>query len=338
MDFIQINIIVDPLSCCNSEDAHKEVLHLFVELKLRFDPFRRVFLLSIFLTEFTSLTISFTLKAFIATDQALSRFDRHLLSDQQVMELIIQDLEPVWTARFHSSDGLFLNVDRWPGITTDPERNVVSFEFASGFTGSLNLQAFPANIKNISIAFNVQLRGQLHTAHIPSTMHCIGIVKSKFDGTVDMRHLPQSLRTLTLKRNEFSGSLDLAALPKSLTSMICDHNNFSGSIRLDALSRSLAILRLDNNFLSGALFFKNIPEKLTKLNLNSNEFEGSFVWATHMPNMRELNVEHNLLYGSAIVEKGSCAVVLMKGNDFEAVFDEDGNLYEDFLEDIQREI
>ena len=273
--------------------------------------------------------MSFTLKAFIAADQALGRFNRHLLSDQQVMELIVQDLDPVWTERFRSPDGLFLNVDRWPGITTDPDRNVVSFEFASGFTGSLNLQAFPTNIKNIFIAFNAQLRGQLHTAHIPSTMHCIGIVKSNFDGTVDMRHLPQSLRTLTLKRNEFSGSLDLTALPKSLTSMICDHNNFSGSIRLDALSESLSILRLDNNFLSGALFFKNIPEKLTKLKLDSNEFEGIFVWMTHMPNMRELNVEHNLLHGTAIVEKKSRTVVRLKGNDFEAVVDEDGNLYED---------
>ena len=62
-------------------------------------------------------------------DPSLGRFDRAALSDQLLMELLIEHLKRPCTRKFREPAGSFLDVCAWEGVTCDADANVTQIIF-----------------------------------------------------------------------------------------------------------------------------------------------------------------------------------------------------------------
>ena len=212
----------------------------------------------------------------LTVDQSLGRVDFGSLSDQMLMEMLIEGLTEESKKAYQDAHGMFLDVCVWPGVSCNEEEQVVRMQNVSRGEGTLFLSNLPPNMTDF-VSLSAQLSGTLETSALPQTMQefCIGF--NNFHGTVDFSSFPANLRSIDIHRNEFSGSVNLENLPQSMTNIGINENKFSGTLCFKRLPPNLQILCISENAFTGDFHLENIPESLFIFDAWSNAFNPTAV-------------------------------------------------------------
>ena len=243
----------------------------------------------------------------LAIDPALGRLDPMLLSNQAMMEPLIQGCTDTSKAILQDANGEYEEYTAWNIVQCACGGESIIFMPDIHLEGTLSFEFLPRTTKGVYIGLDLSawaplLFGTLDTEALPE---CLGEFIAKwqgFTGTVDMSKLPPNLQTLNIYSNKFSGSADLTALPGSLNILNIGKNKFSGSVNLEKLREALATLEMEENQLCGTLTLDKLPETLTKLNTFRNQFTGDVVIDNLSEQLKDINLENKALHGSVILK------------------------------------
>ena len=210
---------------------------------------------------------------FTAIDPHLSRLEYDLLSDQALMEMLV---EPSSSVRgFQDRHGSYLDVCSWGGVNCDSDGNVIQFEASRALSGSVELSFLPKNVRKVRLfsMHREKVQGTVETSTLPVCMLEFRINYSKFSGTLDLTTLPPLIKLLDVEDNTFSGSCDLTKLPSELHLLSLGENHFSGSLSLRQLPPSLESLRIHGNRFSGAFELTKLSNPVIIIAADCNCFE-----------------------------------------------------------------
>ena len=260
-------------------------------------------MLFIHLCEFVFSNLTMHAVAFLQiADSHLGRVDYTSLSDQTLMELLIEGIEEESKRTYQNDDRTFKNVCEWPRVQCDSEERVVRFKGTPNMKGAIELTHIPPKAESFYLlGFN--LKGTLNTQCLPQSLENFSISMNHFDGTVDFVSLPEALVDFNIHKNAFHGSANFKKLPRKLESMTLHSNNFSGEI-----------------------FLRNLPPNINFLNISENAFTGDFcLQNSPKPLASGLFASYNSFNAIAVVPKGDC--VWLTGSDVTSVVDEEGNAH-----------
>ena len=167
----------------------------------------------------------------------IGRVDFASLSDQTLMEMLVEGFSEEIETKFQDEHGIFKDVCSWGGVKCDDEDNVTSITLIAQ-NAPISLEYIPPNVKRFEM-YTADLTGTLETSGLPRHLKHFAIGGNGFTGTVNFPEFPGDLRVISLYSNEFSGSAILDALPRSLRVLIFRRNNFSGSLCLTNLPPNL---------------------------------------------------------------------------------------------------
>ena len=284
-----------------------------------------------------------------AIDSALGRLDIDSLSDQTLMELLIEGIEEDWKVRFEDSDQEDLRaIEEWDTLGFDADGKVERIHMSAGAGGSVAFQYLPKSVKEVDFSecmltgsvevsllpdglelFNVMLAGLSGTfdfAELPSHLVVCDISDNSFHGSADFTNLPAGLTELELRSNNFTGTLSPTALPKGLAVLGLNDNSFHGSLQFSTLPRSMYEFRASDNEFSGTLDWENLPPGLDTLWLQGNKFTGELRLEKNFEKLTVVDVADNLFEGIAIVHSDLQWITLLGGNKIVAVLDEGGKV------------
>ena len=242
----------------------------------------------------------------LTMDPALGRFDSSTLSEQMLMELLMQGFDSGFQADYLDAPGEFTDISKWDIVTMDANGEVTQVNIPSivdqlfgevNVTGTLETKYVPRGINCFSIV-NVQLAGTFDVASLPDSIDELGIERVPFTGTFDCTSMPASLIEGKIRNTNLSGSLDLTALPPKIKDLYIDKNKFSGSIDLTKLPASIMYFDLHKNQLSGSIDLTHLPAGLLELELQGNQFSGSISLESLPSCLQRLDVSSNQLEGT----------------------------------------
>mmetsp|Transcript_25699 Transcript_25699/g.40060 ORF Transcript_25699/g.40060 Transcript_25699/m.40060 type:complete len:218 (-) Transcript_25699:7-660(-) len=195
------------------------------------------------------LAISHTVSA---VDQPPGKFDVNSLSQQTLMELLIQDVydkEPLCIDDEDPKD-----IRRWHGVTLNVKEEVVRIVWRG---------------------FDISLSGTLDFRKLPPTVENVQVQRTDLEGTLDCSMLPQSIVIFGIQSNRFSGELDLTCLPKQLEHFCVQSNDFGGTLDLSSLPETLRRLDLSLNQSVGWTNFDMLPDAQVELNVVFTQLSGT---------------------------------------------------------------
>ncbi|KNH04162.1 leucine-rich repeat protein [Perkinsela sp. CCAP 1560/4] len=180
-------------------------------------------------------------------DPLLGRLDYASLSQQALMELVIEEI--INKQKICGDSNEPQDIDDWLGVKLEDDKVVEIDWNSSDLTGLLHLQWLPSSVCTCTIILN-QLAGTLDLASLPVAMKQLGLGINAFTGCIDLERLPENMESFAINSNQLSGSLKLGSLPKTLTQFNATYNKFSGCIDLTQLPAALTGLYVSNNQLS----------------------------------------------------------------------------------------
>ena len=258
-----------------------------------------------------------------SVDTHLGRCDASMLSDQNLMELLVGSLskKPPWMF----SEDEYADKCTWIGVTCDSNENVTTIRFSTSIAGSIALEYMPPHVR-IFTTFNSLVKGTLETGRLSHSLEELYLYKGELFGTVNFTSLPPLLERFCLPKNNFSGSADLYNLPEKLHTLDLSENAFIGNISLTNLPRNLVKLNLSNNGFSGELCFDHLPPKMQYIILSHNKFSGKISLENPPSTLFALNLTNNLLSGTAMlyVSPKHEYQYNVSGNTLDAVVDQNG--------------
>ena len=195
---------------------------------------------------------------FLTVDPHLGRLDYNLLSDQALMEMLIEGFPENVKKRYQDEHGMYKDVCEWRDVSCDADQRVVSIKKGSLRTGSIALAYIPPGVITFRV-LQARVSGTLPTDKLPHSMKTFNIGRNNFDGTVNLTSLPPNLVALSIQTNVFTGSADFSHLPESLKGLWMHKNKFSGRLHLENLSERLLNLDVSNNEFTGDFY---CPETL----------------------------------------------------------------------------
>ena len=256
---------------------------------------------------------------FLGADPSLGRLDYSLLSDQALMEMLIDGFDDDTKKENQDSHGMYLDVCEWSCVECDDDERVIQIHTDGGdlsgsldlcyvpqkvkvldispedkceLTGSVNLTQLPEGMQSICLNNN-ELSGEIDLAHLPDGMDGISLEDNQLTGEIDLTHLPDGMRELHLGGNELTGEIDLTHLPKRMKELSLNNNQLSGEIDLTHLPDGMQRLILEENELTGEINLTQLPDEMEWLILNNNQLTGE-IDLTHLPKGKEdLPVENN---------------------------------------------
>ena len=267
----------------------------------------------------------------IASDSSLGRIDKASLSDQTLMELVVDGLKG-YKRILQDEHGIYLDVWEWPDIECNPENQVTKISYYDLTGGELALDFLPPLIKQFQVVCfsedeSSKVHGTLNTSKLPSNLESLILSNNKFYGTVDMTTLPANLTSLGLIRNEFTGSCDFTALPAGLLIIDIRTNKFSGSLRIDALPPNMEGFLVGTNEFSGSLGFEKLPKApFLEIDISAAKFSGEFRFLQFPPKFIGISAKNNQFSATAVVSSALQDEVSLGGkrSTVTAVVDESG--------------
>ena len=214
---------------------------------------------------------------FISVDPYLGRVDYSLLSDQTLMEMLLEGFDDETKKTYKDNDGMYLDICEWLGIEFDDDGGVIQIYIDSHtINGSLKLCYVPpkVNVLMINSWGKNQLRGSVDLTQLPCGMEELYLYNNQLTGVVDLTQLPSSMETLGLHNNQLTGVVDLTQLPGEMTILWLHNNQLTGAIDLTHLPERMESLYLRNNQLSGAIDLTQLPGEMKTLWLNNNQLSG----------------------------------------------------------------
>ena len=241
---------------------------------------------------------------FLSVDSPLGRVDYGLMSDQFLMEMLIDGFDDETKKHYQDNDGMYLNLCKWSCTECDDDERVIEIRIGScSASGSLELCYVPPKVKFCSI-------------------NSFG--NSKLTGSVDLTQLPEGMRHLHLNNNQLTGEIDLTHLPDEMKELFLQNNQLTGEIDLTRLPGCLRNLYLNNNQITGSLDLTNLPDGMLHLYLDNNRFGGSFIAKNLPPRLVAIYAGGNLFSAVAFVESQTRTKINLKGSGVRSVVDENG--------------
>ena len=185
-----------------------------------------------------------------SVDPHLGHVDYRSLSDQTLMELLIEGFDESSKKIYQDKDGVYLDVCEWHCVKCDDAGMVV--------------EVVDCSRRKVS--------GPLALCYLPPKLRILTMDFKGLTGSVDLAHLPGSLTELELENNELTGSIDLTQLPPYMEILNLGSNRFEGSIDLTRLPERMESLFLDDNRLTGSFIATNLPHSLEEIDASRNQF------------------------------------------------------------------
>ena len=241
---------------------------------------------------------------FLSVDPSLGRVDYSSLSDQTLMEMLIEGFDDETKNKYKDNEGMYLNVCKWSRIECDGDERVIRVVIeTSSITGSLELCYVPPKVKELYMR---------------------SPYRSELTGSVDLTRLPDGIKYLYLYNSELSGEIDLAHLPGKMQLLYLQNNQLTGEIDLKQLPGGMKELALQNNKLTGGIDFTHLPDGMSYLNLDENHLTGQLVIKMLPPTMRVINARRNQFNAVAVVESETNATIKLQESGVTSVVDENG--------------
>ena len=87
-----------------------------------------------------------------SVDPSLGRVDYSLMSDQTLMEMLIDGFDDETKKQYQDSHGMYLDVCEWPCTKCDGDERIVEIGIESSrITGPLELCYVPPNVKRLTV-------------------------------------------------------------------------------------------------------------------------------------------------------------------------------------------
>ena len=252
--------------------------------------------------------------ALLSIDPALGRLDYYSLSDQALMETLIEDMNEDIKKELQDANGNYLDVCDWDAQTSaahiccEDDRVIgIDIRCVDFDDNQFPFDCLPSQVWDFVVE-SCSIHGTLDTAYLPQTLQHLNVSINYLDGTINFKRLPRSLETLDISKNDFSGSLALSDLPRTLKECGANRNRFCGYISLNDLPPALDYLYVDENSLTGSIHINKLPERIRFIDLNRNSFSGDFRLLTFPKSLSHVNISKNPLSGKCIFSKATGAM------------------------------
>ena len=262
----------------------------------------------------------------LTVDPALGRLEYDSLSEQALMEMLIDGIAEEKKKPFQDTNGSYLDVSEWRMVTIKDSQVTAITESHCHFSKKqFPFRFIPPHVEKFRLDL-CHLHGTLDPSLLPQELKMFNVCSNALNGTINFKALPQSLKGMYISNNAFSGGLELADLPHSLRELTARKNQFSGEISLDDLPPALEWLSLPNNLLAGSINIERLTGSLRLLNLSDNLFSGDFRMSTFPEFLRRISVERNPLSGKVVLREatGKMPFDIFIDN-VSSVVDENGN-------------
>ncbi|KNH04558.1 hypothetical protein XU18_4242 [Perkinsela sp. CCAP 1560/4] len=150
---------------------------------------------------------------FACVDDEIGRFDRSMLSQQDLMELFIFGLnEPEKICRNRDDPA---DVCEWKGVECNADGEVEGFQWFFKYDdgrGTLGFELLPWNMKTVKMYINA-LSGTIQLVDLPIKIEKLTLSYNNLTGSLDLDRLPATIRGLELSINKFTGEISLEPPP-----------------------------------------------------------------------------------------------------------------------------
>ena len=227
------------------------------------------------------------LTAFLhSADAECGKVDYDALSEQTLLELLIQDVKNI--SALQDSDGGFLDISEWPGLSFDVDGKVGHIDYYHylgeslfgdpsdddsddenddcpiGPGGSIDLRWVPMHVTEFSMQ-GLKLSGTIETASLPRKLIDFDITGNEFSGPFETTDLPSTSEDIRIRENQLSGTLDMTALPPKLQIFDAGNNRFTGSVDFGSLPEGVTLVDVGGNKFTGSVDLSKIPADLASL-------------------------------------------------------------------------
>ena len=217
----------------------------------------------------------FKIPLLLTIDANLGRVDIRMLSDQTLMEMLIEGFCDEAKGQNQDSDGMFLEVCKWPSVRCDNDGNVTELESMGEANGTIDFAFIPPKCE-LLYADRSNLSGTIETSSLPEALIYFVADENNLYGTVDLIELPSELEAFNVPKNKFTGSAVLNSLPECMISLDLNHNSFSGTLCLTSLPATLSYLGISDNAFTGEFHLVNAQEGIN-VYASRNAFESSAI-------------------------------------------------------------
>ena len=246
---------------------------------------------------------------FCALDPSLGRLNYESLSDQVLMEMLIDGMSEDEKEWYQDDNGNFLDVCQW-------NAGLGEFKCANDRVSRIRFEGSEFSEKQFPFEFT------------PPLVTHFEIIGCSIHGTLNTLYLPRTLIVFEANLTELHGSLNFSALPDTLVTFDVHENNFSGEVNLNNLPVALENLDVSHNNLSGSIDIERLPPSLATVDLSSNGFTGDFRLLSFPQTLLTLIIMNCPLSGTAVLRKASGEMPFVIENfDFTKVVDEDGEVH-----------
>ena len=212
-----------------------------------------------------------------AIDPALGRLDYASLSDQALMEMLVDGMVEELEDPVLDSAGNYMEVCKWFNVHCTADRVIeVVFHSCDMCKKPFPFEFIPPLVEVLEFT-SCHLHGTLDTAALPQNLVYCNVFDNALHGTLNFKDFPKNSETIIISSNNFDGSLALSELPDSVVIFRARFNSFNGNLSLDALPSSMRDLNVRDNLLSGDVWLMNIPPSLEKLSIQENSTSGTLV-------------------------------------------------------------
>ena len=263
----------------------------------------------------------------LSVDSKLGRLDYDSLSDQTLMELLIEGFDDKTKKEFKGKDGMYLDVCDWSGMKCDDDERVIEINMTSlHVSGLLELCYIPPKVKVLRISSwdKHTLTGSVDLARLPDGMQKLYLGQNQLTGEIDLSQLPEGVKYLSVGSNKLTGKIDLTHLPDAMGGLFLEKNQITGEIDLTHLPSEIKTLRLNNNKLTGEIDLTRLPERIEYLFLQNNELTGPLVIETLQPRIFMLDVQGNHFNSIGVVDSKTHDFIKLKGSGVTSVVDGNG--------------
>uniref|UniRef100_A0A7S4KGK3 Leucine-rich repeat protein n=1 Tax=Paramoeba aestuarina TaxID=180227 RepID=A0A7S4KGK3_9EUKA len=208
----------------------------------------------------------------LTLDESLGRLDNSVLSEQSLMELLVQNMHE--KNHFCDAGGDFHPIEQWNGVHFNVHGSVESIDWQNKFPrgGSMDFQWIPLNALTVNVSTN-KLTGSVELSLLPEGIISFFAYNNSLSGSLDLTSLPKSLRDLHLDNNNLSGALDLTGLPPCFESLNLSNNRFHDEVDLRALPASMKAMYISSNRLSGTVRIDRIGDDINRIDLSGNAIQ-----------------------------------------------------------------
>ena len=286
---------------------------------------------------------------FLSVDPSLGRVDYSLMSDQTLMEMLIDGFDDNAKKNYQDAASMYLDVCTWSCVHCDGDERVIRIDMeTSSITGSLQLCYVPlkANVVNMRSWGKSKMTGSVDLARLPDGMTELSLDNNVLTGEIDLTHLPGGMTELSLYDNQLTGEIDLTNLPKGMTLLCLNSNQLTGKIYLNQLPSCMRKLylnsnqfigevdltqlpdgikdfHLEDNMFTGEINLAHLPDGMEYLHLANNQFSGGIDLSQLPSRMRELYLNNNQLTGEVVITNDRLllwmSTINAQGNQFNAL-------------------